>query len=102
MGEDTIFITDRTGKLWDITHAVYEYGFDPANFEHGLGPNAIEPIQNPKMLSPGNPGYPDPEFNDLVIGITLNGESRAYLLDDLFGHEIANDRFGETYVAVGF
>ncbi len=99
---DKIFITDRTGKQWDITHAVHEYNFDPVEFEHGLGPFAIKPIQNPKMLSPGDPGYPAPEVSSRVIGTTINGDSRAYLLDDLFGHEIANDRFVDTHVAVGF
>ena len=56
--EDTtvIYIVDRTGKRWDVTHAVNNYDFDPNQFEFGLGPFAIEPILNPEMIGPGNPG----------------------------------------------
>ena len=100
-GEE-IFITDRTGKQWDITHAVRVYKFDSTGFQFGSGPYAIKPIQNPKMLSPGDPGYPSPQVRSQVIGTTINGDTRAYPLDALDLHEIANDSFGDTHVAVAF
>jgi hypothetical protein len=100
--ENKIYITDRTGKSWDITHAVHIFHFDPNNFEHGLGPFAIKPIIDPIMLSPGNSGYPDPKARLQVIGTTIQEESRAYALEDLFGHEIANDVFSNTPVAIAY
>ncbi len=99
---EKITITDRTGKSWDISHAVAVFHFDPDKFEHGLGQFAIKPIIDPKMLSPGNSGYPEPQERMLVIGTTIHEETRAYALEDLFGHEIANDIFGDTPVAIGY
>ncbi len=56
---DKIYITDRTGKKWNVTHATENYGFETGNFQYGLGPFAITPINNPEMISPGEPGSPD-------------------------------------------
>ncbi len=102
--EEKIYIVDRTGKQWDITHAVNVYNFNPDRFDHGLGPYVLKPILNPKMLSPGDPGYPPPDvrFPSHVIGTTIKKDTRAYPLDALLIHEIANDRFGDIFVAVGF
>jgi hypothetical protein len=99
---EKIFIVDGTGKEWDITHAVNEYGFRPELFDFGLGPFAIRPIQDPKMLSPGDVGYPSSDLSTAVIGVTLNGETRAYPLDVLRRHEIANEQFGINYVSVAY
>ena len=57
--QEQVFITDRTGKLWDVTHA-QKYGLDPSGYEYGLGPYAIRPLNNPLMLTPGDAGYPSP------------------------------------------
>ena len=100
--EDKIFIEDRTGKSWDVTHAVNEYGFRPEDFQFGLGPFAITPINDPKMLSPGDAGYPDDNASFLVIGTTINGDTRAYPLEVLSRHEIANERFGNIHVSVAY
>ncbi len=97
-----IFIRDQTGKSWDITHAVEKYGFDPAVFRHGLGPNAIRPIQDPVMLRPGDSGYPVPDAQSVVIGVNLAGDSRAYPLSVMIRHEIANEKFGDTHVSVAY
>ena len=97
-----IFVKDQTGKMWDITHAVENYGFDPNVFRHGLGPNAIRPIQNPKMLRSGDPGYPSSNGEMVVLGTKLSGDSRAYPLSVLIRHEIANETFGNTHVAVAY
>jgi len=97
-----ILIKDRTGKLWDITHAVNEYNFDPNIFAHGLGPFAITPIQNPQMLSPGDPDYPDKGNGTVVLGTIFNDEARAYPLGVLINHEIANEKFGRTHVSVAY
>lgn len=97
-----IFIKDQTGKSWDITHAVEEYDFDPAVFSHGLGPNAIRPIQNPAMLRSGDPGYPGSNVQSVVVGANLAGDSRAYPLSVMIRHEIANEKFGDTHVSVAY
>ena len=99
---DQILIEDQTGKKWDITHAVQEYGFRAANFRHGLGPYAITPIGDPEFLEPGNKGYPAAHASILVIGVSLGEETRAYGLDQLYAHEIVNDKFGDTHVSVGY
>jgi hypothetical protein len=97
-----IFIKDQTGKEWDVTHAVNHYGFDPNKFDHGLGPFAISPIQNPSMLHPGQNGYPSADQGFTVLGTEINGIARAYPLDVMIRHEIANERFTSTYVAVAY
>jgi hypothetical protein len=95
-----IFITDRTGKQWDITHAVNEYDMQPENFRYGLGPYAITPINNPEMISPGEPGYPDNASTIQVIGTSVNGDARAYSTSVLSGHEVANDTVGDEPLSV--
>ena len=97
-----IFITDRTGKKWDITHAVDNYDLQPENFRHGLGPNAIRPINNPQMISPGESGYPGDGSTESVIGIEINGDARAYSVSVLASSEVANDVVGGIPVAVNY
>jgi len=97
-----ILIRDNTGKEWDVTHAVEKYGFVASQFQFGLGPFAIRPIKEPEMLFPGESGYPSKNSDLLVIGTTINKESRAYPLDVLSRHEIADEIFGEQHVAVAY
>jgi len=100
--DTTIYITDRTGKKWDITHAVKEYNFKKDNFNYGLGPNAIQPINYPDMLIPDDPQYPDSNSRQRVIGININGEIRAYPVDVLSSHEVVNDTLKGFYTAVAY
>ncbi|NIR70101.1 DUF3179 domain-containing protein [candidate division KSB1 bacterium] len=100
--KEQIFITDQTGKRWDITHAVNAYGFVPERFQHGLGPNAIPPILNPEMISPGEPGYPEDNAGFTVLGTSLNSLPRAYSLSVLSRHEIVDETFRDTHVAVAY
>ncbi len=104
-----IFIVDRTGKRWDVTHAKKRYDMEPSKFQFGLGPNAIRPILTPKMLSPGDTGYPEDEADFLVLGTTLNDGTRplsdgtrSYSIIDLTRHEIADEKFGNLHVAVAY
>jgi len=104
-----IFIVDRTGKRWDVTHAKKRYDMEPSKFQFGLGPNAIRPILTPKMLSPGDTDYPDDEADFLVLGTTLNDGTRplsdgtrSYSIIDLTRHEIADEKFGNLHVAVAY
>ncbi len=58
--------------------------------------DGIPALSNPKMLRANEASYLSPE--DRVIGITLNGESRAYPISILNWHEIVNDQIkGQRY-----
>ena len=107
--DERIFIVDQTGKKWDVTHAKKRYDMEPSKFQFGLGPNAIRPILTPRMLSPGDTGYPDDEDGFLVLGTTLNDGTRplsdgtrSYSIIDLTRHEIADEKFGNLHVAVAY
>lgn len=94
-------LTDINGKVWDITHAVNEYGFDPQVFDHGIGAFNFTPIDNPPFLCPGDTNYPaDADF--LVIGASIDGDTRAYPISVLAPREISNDVFGSAHVSVGY
>lgn len=101
-GAPSIWITDRTGKKWDIGHAVARYGFVPEKFAHGLGPGAIPPILEPLLLAPGEPGYPDRNQSFLVIGTVLEEDARAYPLQIMSQHEIVDEEIQGEYVAVAY
>lgn len=96
-----VLIRDVTGKQWDVTEARNRYGILPGEFEHGLGPTAIPPINNPNMLLPGEPGYPT-GGDFLLIGVVLNGSARSYPLQAMGWHEVANERFGDAHVSVAY
>jgi hypothetical protein len=96
------FIIDRTRKRWNITHAIAKYGMEAERFQFGLGPFAITPILNPKFINPGESGYPGNDDNQLIIGTNLNNDTRAYPIDVLSRHEIVDEEFGDTHVAVAY
>ena len=101
-GDGRATIQDRTGKVWDVTHARDRYGLNPSSFQFGLGPRAIRPIMNPAMLEPGDRGYPQSFSDFFVLGTRLGGSARAYRIRDLARHEVANERFGDAHVAVAY
>ena len=100
--EGEVFMTDLTGKVWDVTHAARNYGMEPSMFENGLGPLAIQPIMNARMLSPGDLNYPSDSQSLLVIGTSLNGFTRAYSIEVMGRFEVANEQFGDAHVAVAY
>lgn len=100
--EERILIVDRTGKSWDITHAVNVYGFKPGGFQFGLGPNAIPPIVSPSFLCPEADRYPADDETFLVMGVQLNGHTRAYPITVMSAHEVVDDRFGNRLAAVAY
>ncbi len=101
-GDGPFIITDRTGKRWDVTHAVKRYNFEADKFQFGLGPNAIPPIEEPRFFSPEDPGWPGPEQTFIVIGANINGHTRAYPTTILKSFEVVDDQFGEDYLAVTY
>lgn len=64
-----------------------------------LPPDAIPAIYDPTFLSPAEAAQsyaPD----ELVLGVEINGDARAYSLPFLSGHEIVNDTVGGRPIAV--
>lgn len=62
--------------------------------------DGIPSIDNPRFVQ-----AKDAQFvadDDLVIGLRLNGETRAYPLLILVWHEIVNDRMGNTPIAITY
>jgi hypothetical protein len=102
LAEGRLLIEDLSGKRWDVTHARNRYGLDPDLFRHGLGPGAIPPILRADMLLPGEPGYPEAGSKRLVIGVRVEASVRSYPLEIMGWHEIANDRFGNLPIAIGY
>ena len=96
-----IFIVDLTGKHWEVSNGI-KYGLNPEEYQFGLGPDVIRPIMNPRMIEPGHPEYPNDDDTFLVMGTTLNGETRAYSIDVMAFVEIANETFGDTHVTIGY
>lgn len=91
------FLIDRTGERWDISQAV-SLGFDPDDFEFGLGRNAFTPL-NDAMMTPGK----DVRHSTRVLGIASGDqEAKAYSVNKLSGHEIANSSIGKNPVAAAY
>lgn len=99
---EPVILIDQTGKEWDITTAVWKYGFEVERFDFGLGPRAIRPLINPEMLSPGDIGYPGDDEPSLVIGVSINGDVRAYGKLQLNLNEVADDYIGGAPLAVAY
>jgi hypothetical protein len=97
-----VFLVDQQGETWNITTAVEKYGMPPGRWEFGLGKGAIQPLLSPQMLAPGTPNYPSDSFSDRVIAFELDGDARAYQRFDLSRHEVADEKFGDTHVAVTY
>ena len=64
-----------------------------------LEPDAIPAIRKPVYVS-GEEAAKQMSADEPVIGLIINGEKRAYSLWQLDHHEIVNDNFGDTPVAV--
>ena len=104
-GTENLVITDRIGRVWDITHANNVYGMDPRYFNYGLGLGAIQSVDDPTVVKEGDSGYPVPNSNIQVFGVNHNGEQRAYSVSDLTRHEVFNDVYpgdSNQYLAVTY
>ena len=100
-GEGQVFIVDRTGKRWEVGHA-RKYGLDPTQYQFGLGPYAIAPLNHPTFLFPGEPGFPGPS-DMMVLGVDMNETIRAYpTWTRLVEFEVINENLGGGPVAVAF
>ena len=101
-----IFITDRYGDRFDVTHAIHQYGMRVSGFEFGIGKNTIKPLNHPDMVSPGEAGYPAEgsmwNRGPDVIGLALEDEVRSYPVHELTRHEVVNETIGHTEAAVAY
>ena len=59
--------------------------------------DSIKPIYNPTFTSAAEAAYDDRE---LVIGVALNGEAKAYPIGPLNGREMVNDLLGGVPILV--
>lgn len=64
-----------------------------------LQPDAIPAIRRPKFVE-GKEAAAQTAKNEMVMGVLLNGEARAYSLWQLDAHEIVNDQAGDIKFAV--
>ena len=64
-----------------------------------LGKDGIPSIDNPRFVGPGEADQQMQSF-ERVLGVSINGDHRAYPLNMLSRHEIVNDTVGGVHVAV--
>ena len=76
-----------------------EEGEVPLEIVTLLPPDAIPAIDNPRLIS-AEEADKQLRLSDLVIGVSVNGEHRAYGAAFLSGHEIVNDMLGGRAIAV--
>ena len=66
----------------------------------GVNVNAIPPLDNPKLLAAAAATYLNDD--DLVFGVSLNGDNRAYPLRIMNWHEMANDVVGGIPLSLAY
>ena len=64
-----------------------------------LGKDGIPSIDNPRFVGPGEADQQMQSF-ERVLGVSINGDHRAYPMNMLSRHEIVNDTVGGVPVAV--
>lgn len=62
--------------------------------------DGIPAISNPKMIPAEEADYLQPD--DRIIGVSLNGQSRAYPISILNWHEIVNDEIAGQHIAITY
>ena len=87
-------------EWFDVTDAI----IPPEKFNHGIGKDRIRAIDDPVFVDPGDKRLKRHRIDGKtpVIGYVHNGEAKAYPLDLMRRHELANDTIGGKPVTVGF
>jgi hypothetical protein len=91
------FIVDRHGERWDITQA-RSIGFDPGRFQHGIGRNAFQPLDDSSF----SPDKESVSGNSRVLGISDGEEANAYSISKLSRHETANSHIGDQPITAAY
>lgn len=81
--KEDVSITSQDGRLVEMVTV--------------LSRDAIPSIDNPRFVSADRANYASDE---LVIGVEVNGEARAYSIPLLSRHEIVNDTIQGRHIAV--
>ncbi len=71
--------------------------FNDAEYQQLRRPDAIAPIYDPEFLSADESDLP---ADELVIGLDINGEARAYPAGILYNREMVNDTIGGVPVLI--
>lgn len=71
-------------------------------FDGGPGKDGIPALDNPKLVTPGDPGTEYLADGDRVIGVVLEGQPIAVPLRIGWWHEIVNFDVGGSHVAVTY
>ena len=66
----------------------------------GVPRDGIPAMTNPQVVAPQEAHYLSD--SDLVLGVVINGEARAYPHNLGWKHEIVNDQLGGQYICVTF
>jgi hypothetical protein len=90
---------EEGGVEWfDMTDSA----IDPVRFQFGIGKDTIDSVDRPQFVP-----FDDPRLTERgvtreteVLGVKIDGISRAYPVALMSLHEVINDRFGETAFAV--
>ncbi len=97
-----VYIVDRVGQEWDVTSAEEKYNMKADEFQFGIGKNAIRPISDPQFIHSGISSFPDTDATFLVMGVSLNGDDRAYPIDVMSRHEVVTEKFADAHVSVAY
>ncbi len=66
----------------------------------GVARDGIPPLENPNVIPGSQAAFLDPE--ELVFGVEINGETRAYPFRIMNSHEMANDIVGGQHVTLSY
>jgi hypothetical protein len=97
---EPIIITDSRGEDFDITASVLMFNMGIEHWGHGFGRYTIRPVIDPRMLAPGDIGYPDPNHMTDVCGVKFGNDARAYKIHNLAHYEVVDDVVGGVPIAV--
>lgn len=109
MDINSVYISNST-TITESIHPVYTLVGEEENrnivppeliVNGGPQPDGIPSIDNPKFIQIQK-AEEFLEDSDLVVGLNINGDIRAYPLQILVWHEIVNDKVGNTPVAVTY
>lgn len=88
---------DPDAETGGRTNSRKEVNIDVRQFQQLIPRDGINPIYNPEFI----PGSPSPlDLAELVIGVEINGESKAYPIGPLRSREMVNDVVGGVPVLV--
>ncbi|MDY6768672.1 MAG: DUF3179 domain-containing protein [Candidatus Nanohaloarchaea archaeon] len=91
---------DIDSSRYNVTDDGTKYTVHPSELVRGAPKDGIPSIDNPSFQQAEEATWLSPD--DLVIGVTVNGEAKAYPFRILNVHEIVNDRIGGEPVAVTY